>query len=182
MIRHRERFDECGLVQGDVADRVHPPCVDNDFLTQAATAARQTNEAQLGAQVVVTAETGTAFITDDVGLNDDTVSDGQAGDAFPEFLDGAGELVSQGDRSGLVGKPVGLAWRRGENGSFEEFVEIGAADPAPGHGDLHRSRTHLRLLNVFDPEIFAGVESCCFHGVHLRIPGRGRARSDASTE
>ena len=45
--------------------------------------------------------------------------------------------------------------------------------PAPGHGDLHRSRTQLWLLNVLDPEILAGVESCCFHGVS---PSHSRPR------
>ena len=34
---------------------------------------------------------------------------------------------------------------------------------------------------MFDPEVLTGVESCCFHGVFLRIRGRGCARSGTST-
>ena len=70
---------------------MHPTRVDNDLLAQTPAAARQSDEAELRAQVVVSAEAGTAFIADEGRLNDDVVSDGQTADAFPEFLDSAGE-------------------------------------------------------------------------------------------
>ena len=107
VIGHREGFDEGGFVQRDVADGVDPPGVDDDRLAQAPAAARQADEAQFGAQVVVTAEARAAFVADNIGFHHHAVPDGEPGHSLAQFLDSAGKFVPQGHRGGLMGKHVG---------------------------------------------------------------------------
>ena len=97
MVRDGERFDQGGLVEGDVTDRVNPTLVDDDLLAQAATAAGEADEAHLFAQVVVAGLAGRTFAADEVRFDDHVVPDVESFDAVADLLDGSGELMAESD-------------------------------------------------------------------------------------
>lgn len=58
--------------------------------------------------------------------------------------------MPQGHRGFLVRERVGTAGRRAEDGAFEVFVQVAAADAAPRDVDLHRPGAEFRFRNVLD--------------------------------
>ena len=53
-----KRFEQCGLIQRNVTDRVHPPFLHHDVFAQASAAPGDSDEPHLLAQVVVAFEAG----------------------------------------------------------------------------------------------------------------------------
>ena len=49
-----------------------------------------------------------------------------------------------------------MAGRRDEDRALQVFVQIGAADAAPGHIDADRSGCDLGYRDVLDPDVAAG--------------------------
>ena len=73
-------------------------------------AARQADEAHLVHRFRA-AEARAAFVADDIGFHHHVVPDGEPGHTLPQFLDGAGELVSRGD--GASSQEIGWGWPGG---------------------------------------------------------------------
>ena len=76
VVPHRQRLDQGGLVERDVADRVHPAAVDDDLLAEPAAAAGQADEAHRRAQVVAAGPARCRTSPQiEVGLDDDVLAD-----------------------------------------------------------------------------------------------------------
>jgi hypothetical protein len=153
----------CGLVERDVADLVDPAPFDHYLLAQSATAACETDEPHLGAQVVVARLARRALVTDEIRFDHNIVAEGNVGDALADRLDGARELVPHRDRWFLMGERMWTARGRDEDGSLEVLVQVGAADPTPSDLEFHCAGPQLWLWDVFDPDVLLTVEPRCFH-------------------
>lgn len=104
------------------------------------------------------------------GVCGDRLAEGEAGHAVAEADDFAAELVAEDALILEAGERVrrlhGDEYRAGQ-----VFVQVGAADAAPVHADLHPAGRRLgRERHVFHADIVAAVPD---GGAHRRVGLRG---------
>ena len=99
--------------------------------------------------------------TDDVRLDDNSITDVDVIDTVTQIVDYPGELVTERDRHRLAGERVLSVCSRSKERPLEVLVQVGPADAAPL--DLDRPRTRLRLRNVVDADVARTIETCSFH-------------------
>lgn len=162
---------------------MHPAALDGNLFRQAAAATAQADEVHVLGQVVALARPGGHVVGNDVGLDHHMLAHLDVGHAFADGIDHARELMAHGDGRGLARYGVRVAAGRNEDRPLHELVQVGAADAAPGDVDADGAGGHGRLWNVFDADVAAGVEACCFHGssscAGWKIGGLGGLRHDA---
>ncbi len=141
-----------------------PAALDGDAFGKPAAPPAQADEVHVLRQVVVVARPGGHVVGHDVGLHHDMLADLDVVHALAHGIDHAGEFVPHGDGRGFARDGVRVAAGRDEDGPFHELVQVGAADAAPGHFDAHRAGLHHGFGNVFDADVAACMETCCFHG------------------
>ena len=92
----------------------------------------QAERRPLHAQRVLVAAAEEARAAEQHDLGHDALADTNAADAFTQGLDGAGELVAEGNRGGAAGQEV--RYVGGDDGRAGEILlDVGAADAAPGN-------------------------------------------------
>jgi hypothetical protein len=162
----RQRLDECGLVERQVlVDPVDPAILDHDVLRESAAAAAESDEVHVGRDVVCRGgRGGVHVIVEDVGLDDDMVTDGEVVDPLADLGDDAGELVAEGDRGGLAGDRVGGVLGGAEDRSVQVLVQVGTADAGPGDVDPDGAGFQGLLIDVLDADVVVAVVACCLHG------------------
>ncbi len=164
MVAHRQRLDQRGLVQGNgVGDGVHPAALDGDPFGQAAAPPAQADEVHVLRQVVVVARARGHVVGHDVRFHHHVLADLDVSHPFAHGIDHAGEFVAHGDGGGFARNGMRVAAGRDEDRPFHEFVQVGAADAAPGYFDAHGAGLHHGFGNVFDADVATAVETCCFH-------------------
>jgi hypothetical protein len=169
-------------IERDVADRVDPAALDDDLLGKAASAPAESDEVHVLGQLVALTDARVDVVGDDVGLDDDVRSDLDVGDSFAEGGDRAGELVSHRHRGILAGDRMRMACGWDEYRAFEVFVEVGAADAAPGDVDGDGAGQEFGLGDVLDPDVLAIVETCCSHDSSFEtVESRGPADPDGTS-
>jgi len=161
-----KRFDEGGLIQRDITDRMHPPAVHDDLLAQASAAPGQPDKAHLRAEVVVPGETRCAFVAYEIRFHDHAVTNGEAGDAVTERADGSREFMTHRHWDLFMSEGVRVVGGRDEDRSLEVFVQVCAANATPRDIDRHGTRSQLGLGNIVDADVVAAVETCSFHDVN----------------
>ena len=118
-----QRLDEGGDVEGDVGGEGEDVARGQGHgVGEAATPAGQADEAAAVADVLEAAAAGAAGAVVDGGLDGGGLADVEAGHAFADLEDCAGELVAEGDGYGLLG--YGVGFEGGEGGPSEVFVEV----------------------------------------------------------
>ena len=97
------------------------------------------------------------------------VADFQVGDAFAEFFHDARELVAHGDGGILTRDGVRVPVLGAEDGAVEVFVQVGAANAAPGDLNEYFTGGYFGGRDVFDTNIVAVIETSCLHGRLLNL-------------
>ena len=101
-----------------------------------------------------------------VRLDDDVLADLEVVHALAERGDDAGELVAEGDRRFLPGDRVRVAGRRAEDRALEVFVQVGAADAAPGDVYEHLAFACNRGVDFLDTDVLLAVVA---HSAHVKL-------------
>ncbi|MNN37519.1 hypothetical protein D3C81_1514700 [compost metagenome] len=97
------------------------------------------------------------------GVRRHRVADREALDAFAEFGDFAAEFVAKDALALNAGQRVGRLYRD-EHRPCDVFMQVGAADPAPVHFDLHPARRRVgRQGHLFDADIMAAMPDGSAH-------------------
>src|SRR5664280_284475 len=153
VIAHGQRFDQRGLVKGDVTDRVHPAPLDRDLLAEAASPAGQPDEAHPRRDVVIRSRLRRFLRIDDVRLDNNIVADLEIGDVLADRVDRSGHLMPQRDRGRFSRSRVRMPGRRHEDRPFQILVQIRATDAAPGDVDTHRPGVQYRFVDILDADV-----------------------------
>lgn len=97
------------------------------------------------------------------GVRRHRVADSKALDAFAEFGDFAAKFVAEDALPLNAGQRVGRV-HRNEHRAGEVFVQVGTADAAPVHFDLHPARRGVgRQGHLFDADIVTAMPDGSAH-------------------
>jgi hypothetical protein len=110
----------------------------DDELRESSPKTRQADETDRLTHVVPALRTGVAMPTDDVRLDDNSITDVDVIDTATHFVDYPGELVTERDRHRLAGERVRSVCSRSKDRPLEVLVQVGPADAAPLDLDFDR--------------------------------------------
>ncbi|ANZ28558.1 hypothetical protein A4U64_27155 (plasmid) [Rhodococcus sp. WB1] len=184
VVRDRQRFDESCLVEWYIAHWMYPTRVDHDAFAQSSTATGQSDHTDACAQMVFSCPARYAFIAHDIGFDHDVVADLQSVHTLAEFGNCSREFVAQRDGRYFGGQWVGIVGRRYEYGALEVFVNVCAANSAPGDVHGYSPRAHGWRGNVVYSYVMLCMKASGSHnfllagsyGVSIQKSARGGSR------